>query len=320
MAQKRQSQVPVLLVYVVAMLLSLVVFGTAAVVLLEVFVTQPRLKREAEQLKDQEQQTEVDDGEVDYSKTRETILFVGEDGGNINGIAMIRVLPDAKTVRIIPVSPYTWTSVSGVEGTVETLYDTGGMTYLRSAVENALGITCDKYIKISNDGWSNLVDYLGGTSDYHFPEDIYYKNEETGEITSFSQGGATRTLYGDDIRRIITYPLYTEGSAAKLRAVGELAASLINSACSQNSGSVVGNIQTIFNVIYNNSDSNITSKSFSEVRSAYEYLISESVSPATFRLPSGSWDNRGYFIVDDAFRDEAATYFELVEEASVLTE
>ena len=318
MAKKRPNQTPVLIVYVLTMLFSVIMFGTVAYVLLDVFVTQPKLAREAELSKAPASEDDVA-AETDYSAARETILFVSEQSGTVNSIALIRVLPDLGTIRIVPVSQYTLSSVSGVEGTIETLYSTGGMTYLKQAVENACGVTCDRYIKISNEGWSGFVDYLGGTSDYYFPQDMYYKNEATGEITSFSQGSATRTLYGDDIRRIMSYPLYTDGNAARLRAVGELWTSLINSACSYNSGSVVGNIQTIFNVIYNNSDTDITQKTFSDVREAYEKLISENSAPATFRLPTGEWDSSGYFNVDEAFKTEILSYFELVEEASVLS-
>lgn len=318
MAKKRPNQTPVLIVYVLTMLFSVIMFGTVAYVLLDVFVTQPKLAREAELSKAPVSEDDAA-AETDYSAARETILFVSEQSGTVNSIALIRVLPDLGTIRIVPVSQYTLSSVSGVEGTIETLYSTGGMTYLKQAVENACGVTCDRYIKISNEGWSGFVDYLGGTSDYYFPQDMYYKNEATGEITSFSQGSATRTLYGDDIRRIMSYPLYTDGNAARLRAVGELWTSLINSACSYNSGSVVGNIQTIFNVIYNNSDTDITQKTFSDVREAYEKLISENSAPATFRLPTGEWDSSGYFNVDEAFKIEILSYFELVEEASVLS-
>ena len=313
MAKRRTSQTPVLIVYVITMLLSLAIFGTAAVVLLDVFVKQPKLARQA--AADGGNLSEADSpAEADYSSARETILFIGANGDNINGMALIRVLPDTLSVKVIPVSPMIYTEVSGTSGTIEALYDTGGFTYLKKAVETAFGVTCDKYIKITNDGWKSLVDYLGGTNSYFFPQELYYKNESTGEITSFGQGAATRTLYGDDIRRIVTYPLYDKGNETRVQVVGELAVSLINSACSHNSAGIVSNIQSIFNVIYNNSDTDITSRSFSGVRSAYEHIISQASTPASYRLPSGTWDSRGYFIIDESFKADAAEYFELNEE------
>ena len=318
MSVKRRSQTPVLIVYVVTMLISLVVFGAVALTLLDIFVTQPRLARqasaEAGNTSDEVEAETTDD----YSSARETILFVGADGDTINGIALIRVIPDQLAVKIVPVSPYTYTSVSGAEGTVAELNSIGGFTYLKSAVETAFGVTCDKYIKINNDGWRSFVEYLGGTSDYYFPEDLYYKNEANDEITSFSQGMATRTLYGDDIRRIMTYPLYSSGSEMKVQVVGELSTALINSACTYNRSSVVSNIQNIFNAVFNNSDTDITAKGFAEVRPAYEYLISNSTAPATYRIPTGTWDGRGYFIPDEAFKAELLTYFGMAEEETTL--
>ena len=312
MPEKRSSQAPVLIVYAVTMIICLAVFGSVAMILLEVFVNQPR---EARQAAAGAGSAVVEDSseEQDFSKARETILFVGADGSNINGMALIRVLPDLLTVKVVPISPYTWSIAGGTEGTIASLFDAGGMSYLKTAVENAYGVSCDKYIKITNDGFKSLVDYLGGTSDYNFPQELYYRNDETGEITSFSQGAATRTLYGDDIRRIITYPLYPNGNETKAQVLGELSAALINSACTSNSGSVVSNIQSIFNVIFNNSDTDITSKTFSDVRSAYEHLVSSNPSPATYRMPSGLWDARGYFMVGEDFRTEIREYFELGE-------
>lgn len=314
MSVKKQSQVSVLLVYVLTMLISLVVFGAVALLLLDTFVTKPKLAREALASNAGDEDVAADTAVDDYSSARETILFVGAEGETINGMALLRVLPDALSVKIVPVSPMIYTNVSGTEGTIASLYSMGGMTYLKSAVETAFNIKCDKYIKISNDGFKSMVEYLGGTNSYSFPYDIYYKNEATGEVTSFSQGQVTRTLYGDDIRRIITYPLYPNGNETKAQVLGELSAALINSACTSNSGSVVSNIQSIFNVIFNNSDTDITSKTFSDVRSAYEHLVSDSTAPATYRLPSGIWDDRGYFNVDESFKTDIRVYFELEDE------
>lgn len=311
MPEKRSSQAPVLIVYAVTMIICLAVFGSVAMILLEVFVNQPREARQAAAGAGNAAVVENSSEEQDFSKARETILFVGADGSNINGMALIRVLPDLLTVKVVPISPYTWSIAGGTEGTIASLFDAGGMSYLKTAVENAYGVSCDKYIKITNDGFRSLVDYLGGTSDYNFPQELYYRNDETGEITSFSQGAATRTLYGDDIRKIVTYPMYEKGNEAKVQVLGELAVSLINSACTYNSGAVVGNIQTIFNEIYNNSDSDLTSKGFADVREAYEHLISSNPSPATYRMPSGLWDARGYFMVGEDFRTEIREYFEL---------
>lgn len=313
LSQKRPSQTPVLIVYVVTMLISMVVFGFAALVLLDRFVTQPKLARQAEAESSLQTDDALNVSEKDYSNSQETIIFIGADGNNINGIALLRIIPDELSVRIIPVSPMVYSSVDGTEGSLSSLYSTGGLNYLISGVESAFGIETDHYIKITNDGWKSLVEYLGGVSNYSFPQDMYYKNEETGEITSFSQGASTRTLWGDDLRRIITYPLYNGGNETKAQVTGELSAALINSVCSYNSGSVISNMQSIFNVIYNNSETDVTSQTFSDVRDAYEYLISNTLNPASYRMPTGEWDANGYFRVSDTFKSEAASYFGLSE-------
>lgn len=308
MSKKRSSQAPVLMVYVATMLICLVLFGSCAVILLDVFVTRPAKKKQ------EQQNNAISDeqpNEEDFSDANETILFVGANGESINAMALVRVLPQKPGILIVPVSKYTLAQVGDTSGTIEGLFKSGGMTYLKKAVENAFSISCDKYIKISDDGWKALVEYTGGTSSYSFPEELYYKNEDTGELTSFSPGQATRTLWGDDIRRIVTYPLYSEGEKTRQRVVGEIAVSLINSAFMSNAKDMKANLQNMFNAIFNNSDTDITTKSFANVKSAYESLLDNAASPATYRMPRGTWDQNGHFTVDEKFHSELCEYFEL---------
>ena len=303
--KKKSSQINVLVVYVATMFICLVIFGSCAVMLLDIFVTQPAKKKAQEELASSTENSGEAE-EEDYSYARETILFVGAQGETINGME--------GSVKIVPVSKYTLSDVGGTSGTIAQLFESGGMSYLKAAVENAFDIECDKYIKISNEGFKALVEYTGGTSSYTFPEELYYKNEETGELTSFSQGAATRTLWGDDIRRILTYPLYTDGEKTKVQAVGELGASIINSGFLTNAEEITNNLTNIFNTIFNNSDTDITSRSFKEVKPAYEHLLEISRSPATYRMPKGTWADNGYFSVDPEFKTEIKEYFALIEQ------
>lgn len=308
MSKKRASQAPVLLIYVATMLICLVIFGACAVVLLDIFVTQPAKRKENERLPEPE---EVIAEEKDYSHAAETILFVGADGAEINGMALVRVVPAELKIFVVPVSKYTLAQVGDSSGTMAGLFESGGMSYLKSAVENAFGVTADKYIKISDDGWKALVEYTGGTNSYSFPEDLHYKNEETGELTSFSQGQATRTLWGDDIRRIITYPMYEGGEKTRVQVIGEISASLINSAFMTSAQDMKANLQNMFNTVFNSSDTDITSKSFKAVKEAYEYLLDNAESPCTYRMPKGTWGDNGYFTVDKEFSGEIKEYFML---------
>ena len=127
------------------------------------------------------------------------------------------------------------------------------MNYLKSAVESTFSVTCDSYIKISNDGWKSLVEYTGGVTSYSFPEELYYKDEESGELTSFSKEQPPGRYGADDIRRIMTYPNYSGGEQAGFRVIGELTVSLLNNAFTAHAEDVNSNLQNIFNAIFNNS-------------------------------------------------------------------
>lgn len=305
--RRHNSQVTVLAAFLSTMLICMVIFGTCAVVLLDVFVTQPALKKK--ELAEQDKNKPEDTAQTDYSEFRKTILFIGAEKETINGMALLRILPDESSVRIVPISKYTIASVSSTKGTIQSLFESGGMAYLKAAVENAYGISIDNYIKITDSGWKSLVEYSGGTNSYSFPEELYYKNDETGELTSFSAGAATRTLWGDDIRRIITYPLYTDGERTKLQAVGELCSSIINSAISTRGDEIKSNLTNIFNTVFNNSDTDVTTKSFKAQRPAYEHIIDSSVTPASYRIPKGIWEANGHFTVSEEYNSELKEFF-----------
>ena len=311
MAKKRASQAPVLLVYVMTMLVCLVIFGSAAVVLLDVFVTQPREEREREQqMLENKQEVVVE--EVDYSLSRRTILFVGAEGEKLNGIALLRIMPDTYSVKLVPISTRTVCEVGGTTETIATHFKNGGMNYLMNAVKDTFDIEFDKYIKISNDGWNRLVEYFGGTTSYVFPQDLYYKDEVTGELTSFTKGQSTRTLWGDDIRKIVTYPLYEGGDEIATRVLAEITTSLINNGCYSYKDTIISNMQNIFNTIFNNSDTDITTQSFKEQRDAYEHLVENAgLTVCSYRMPGGSWDARGNFNTSEDFKTELKEYFEL---------
>ena len=312
--KKRSSQASVVIVYLATMLVCLILFGFAAVTLLDIFVTQPALEAEAAESGGT---TEDEEEVIDYSSATETILFVGADGQDINAIVLLRINPQAGSIAIVPVSKYTVATVDSTSGTMKYLFETGGISYLKTAVENAFDLTCDKYIKITNEGWTELCEYSGGMTSYVFPEDLYYKDEESGDLTSFSAGASTRALWGDDIRRIVTYPSYSNGEQTRVQVIGEIAVALINDAFDTNAENMKTNIQNIFNTIYNNSDTDITSKTFSAVRDAYEYMLETASSPATYRMPRGVWNDSGYFELDAEAAEEINEYFGLT---SVLEE
>ena len=70
MSVKKQSQVSVLLVYVLTMLISLVVFGAVALLLLDTFVTKPKLAREALASNAGDEDVAADTAVDDYSSAR----------------------------------------------------------------------------------------------------------------------------------------------------------------------------------------------------------------------------------------------------------
>lgn len=286
MAKKRSSQASVLMVYVSTMLICLMIFGSAALFLLNKFVTEP--KEEAKN-----PTNEAIQNAVDYSYANETILFIGAEGTQLNGSVILRVLPTEGKILVVPVSNKTLSLVGTTAGVLSELYRIGGTDYLIKGVEYAFGITFDKYIKMSDLGFDSIVEYLGGASNYEFPKPLVYENKETGEMTAFASGISPYPLSGSDIRKVVTYPLYASGEE-QLNALGGVAVSLLNSAFSNNSESILNNMQDIIITLLNNSETNVTQVTFKEVKKAYEYMLKNFGAPASYLAPTGQWED-GFF-------------------------
>ena len=282
MARKRSSQASVLMVYVSTMLICLMIFGSAALFLLNKFVIEPR-----ETAKNPTNDTTQ--SAVDYSYANETILFIGAEGTQINGCVILRVLPTEGKIFVVPISNNTLSLVGTTTGMLTELYKIGGTDYLIKGIEYSYGISFDKYIKMNNFGFDEIVEYFGGAANYEFPKPLIYEDKATGEMTAFASGVSPYPLNGYDIRKVVTYPLYLSGEE-QLNALGGVTVSLLNTAFSSNSDSITKNMQDIIITLLNNSETNVTQVTFKEVKKAYEYMLKTFDSPASYIIPTGQWE------------------------------
>ena len=237
-----------------------------------------------------------------------TVLFIGAEGDVFNAAAAVQFSPVNLQIKVVPISPYTLCTVGSKTETLAYHYKTGGITNLRAGIEDVTGMSFDRYIKLSNDGFAILVEDIGGLY-YNIPQDMYYNNEETGEITNFSQGRSTRILWGDDLRKLMIYPEYNGGHDQNVKVTGDICVSIINGYFN-NKDTVLKNMRSMFTSMLNNSDSkDIDAKDYEDWKDAMEYMLKNASSPAVFRVLKGVWNEDGTFTPDVTFKDELMDYF-----------
>ena len=130
MAQKKRSQAPVALVYVITLLVFMAAFAYIAYRLIK-------------QMDSWRQDDTVSYVETDPSFN---LLFARtEKTGVLRDAAVLRFSPEEDKVIVLPLSAYTVNSASGK--TFEEVYEAGGTRQLQKSVERVFGIKIDNYLK-----------------------------------------------------------------------------------------------------------------------------------------------------------------------------
>ncbi len=93
-----------------------------------------------------------------------TCLLIGSDWGNGRADTIIVAVFDtnAKTASLLSIPRDTLVHVNGYNRKINSVYASGGAELLRDTVENMLGIPIDYYIRVQLEGFSAIVDKIGG--------------------------------------------------------------------------------------------------------------------------------------------------------------
>ncbi len=119
---------------------------------------------------------------MNYQPTKEedlTILITVTPGRPepADVFCLLRISPHDNSVSL-SLLPNELTSTLGSKmGTLEELYDYGGIDGAREAVENLFFIEIDRTVQFDNEGLSAVIDYLGGVP-FTMPEALSFSEED----------------------------------------------------------------------------------------------------------------------------------------------
>ncbi len=250
---------------------------------------------------------------VSYSPSAEysqNILFVGLENDKPRVLSLVRIDTKEKEILCVPVPPEAVVQINTEKATLSKFYEKYGIKALMSGIELIFDIPVQRYCVFNDDGFKCAVRIIGG-AEHPFPTDMYYENPDTGEVTDFKSGQTEgAVLYGDDIRKLMTYPCYTGGKEFGLSMTGSLTAQLANtlSAGAHKDSNIVDDF---FGELINSSETNITHEDYAISRSAFQYVLSQVDRPATFLVPRGIWEKSERFVISDDFLDSFRDYFNI---------
>ena len=296
--RKRANQLPVAFAYFLTLLICLGIFGGIGYYIVQRFVYN---EREVSSL--------VAEDTTPTAEDRFTTLYVQvTDQGEMENGLLVRVIPDRLAVRIVPVSTGLMAAVEegDVKSTVGEIFAAEGVVAVRRAVENAYGVDIDKYMTVSDSAFDSVVDYIGGVT-YTPTEDMFYYNPQTAEEISCKRGEKI-ALNHHLLRLFLNYPSFEDGLSTNAKVTADIMESFINDAFMQ-VDMLTDNLDTIFNIIYNSSDTDMTRNDFVRYKSGIVYILNAGSNPCDSLNPIGTWHDNT-FEVSKGFASELAEFFD----------
>lgn len=199
---------------------------------------------------------------------------------------LINYRPKDEVIMCIPISGNLKATVGNFTGNLNEQYDNSGADGVKLAIENAIGVTCDKYIKFDKMSFTDFVD-LTGTVSVNIPYDI-----TEGDETLFTAG--TSNFNGEQLYDYMTYQGFAEGEDYQMVVQSSAITSLLNSNMRNLSTTY---LQNYANKILNTTDTDFSFVDYTEHQAAFMYTSENSYNPAEYYIPYGEVGGDGYFSI-----------------------
>lgn len=296
--KKKSTQAPVALVYFITLAVVLLVVGGISMFVMTKYV-----------IVDDDSSVSSSEDSTPTKKDNSTKLYLlVNDKSELEMTLVERVLPKSSKIVLLPMSEKTL--AQGTEKTLADIYKSAGSQGVIAEIEKLLGTEMNNYIVLNHENFENLIDNLASVS-YVIPENMYYIDQNSDDIVNYEQG-AEITLFGSELRPLLTYPLYENGPGENVKVCGELISSVINQGLK--TSLTVQNLRATFSTMVKGSDDkDFSLNDFSEkTQSNIEYIIDNSNEPANYITATGAWNTEGTaFTVDESFKEQLKSLFEL---------
>lgn len=294
--KKRTAKHSTALIFAITLIVSLLILGIVAYIILNIFVF-TKNKTENIEIK---QNIYMPD-----AKDNQTILIIGENEGKLEYTSLMFYNAVHSRIMFMPLPTNTFSQVNTKKSTLENFYKKKNQKSLCKAVENLFDISVQKYIEITPSSFNTIVKSTGNIS---FPLvcDMDYKNPETNEVTHFSQD-SKNIFNASDLRKILLYPYYPDGIFQNMYYSGIVCADLVNNLVAT-SDDVFESLDTIYADAISQSITNIQEYDFNSKRLSFQYMIKKFKTPAIYILPDGNIDKKDYFIMDDLYKNTIHKY------------
>lgn len=198
-----------------------------------------------------------------------TVLAIGYSRKDPQAAFYSLIRFDAPNQRVLVTSIPADTEISDKEGQ-KTLLETaayGGSSLLAERLSAALDITVDRWLRIEESAFSNLVDELGAVT-YDCPKKVEYRDENGFLAYSMSEG--KHIFFGEKLAGLIKYS--GENAAERADEQSNILVSLFSQRLTSGS---YDDFQTVFELLTASCETNINAFDLETRRAALEQITKD---------------------------------------------
>lgn len=182
-------------------------------------------------------------------------------------------------------------SVEKEERTLTNIYAALGGDGVVSAIQNAVGVPCDCYVKLDRRSFCDLVSSFGNV-EYTIRKTIIV----TDGISKETFNAGSRLIFAESIFRLMMIADFEEGESFRYNCVGELLSELINQNFRDLDTSVM---DTLYEMIVEDGETNLGETLYRSRKRALLNTIEYGSYPAEFYIPYGEYSENGAFKISD---------------------
>lgn len=232
---------------------------------------------------------------ADFSPTSDynfnLMMMLSETSDETPGLFMISAYNAVdSTLTFIPISA----GISvGLEGrTLPNVYAAQGGEGVISAVADAVGVTCDAFVKFDRNSFVELVSSVGNI-DYSVPKTVIIHD---GTIVDTINAGK-QLFTAEKAFRYIMLAESDESESYHFSLIADLLSELINQNYLYIDSSL---LDTYAMIVLNSPETNLTAEDYQNRKAALLNTIMYANSPAEYYVPYGEYADGGFYIAENS--------------------
>lgn len=212
-----------------------------------------------------------------------------EKAANPTRYMIVSYQPAEEVIYCIPIRSNMQGQVGYNYKTMDEFYSDGGVQSVLYAVEGAVGVKCDRYVKLDRESFVSMADAIGKVG-------VTCAYDVTNPDGSILFAAGPHSMGGNDLYMYLNYDNAAYGEDYQSQVAGSTAVAIANSNLRGLAATV---IQSYFTKLINTADTNLTLEDYTKRQQAFLFTSTESNNPAQYYIPYGETKD-GVFVLSES--------------------